>query len=180
LIFATVGTHHQPFDRFVRIALALAGDAQLVVQHGHTEPVAAGPWVQWHRWLSPQEMTALLRAADLVVTHAGVASIVDAVRAGHRPIVVPRRQHLDEHVDDRQLQIVVALEDIGIVTRLHNAAYATPGPVEAPLAAWPPPGLKAAVRETVLGAVSEPARSVLPSASRAAPAAARARRAGRR
>jgi UDP-N-acetylglucosamine transferase subunit ALG13 len=92
-------------------------------------------------------MTALLRAADLVVTHAGVASIVDAVRAGHRPIVVPRRQHLGEHVDD-----VTALEDIGIVTRLHNAACATPGPVEAPAAAWPPRGLKAAVRETVLGA----------------------------
>jgi UDP-N-acetylglucosamine transferase subunit ALG13 len=114
LIFATVGTHHQPFDRFVRIALALAGDAQLVVQHGHTDPVA--------------------------------------VRAGHRPIVVPRREHLGEHVDDHQLQIVTALEDIGIVTRLHNAAHATPGPVEAPVTAWPPPGLKAAVRETVLGA----------------------------
>lgn len=120
--------------------------------------------MQWHRWLSPVEMSALLRAADLVVTHAGVASIVDAVRAGHRPIVVPRRQHLGEHVDDHQLQIVTALEDIGIVTRLHNAAYATPGPVEAPVAAWPPPGLKAAVRETVLGAGPQRPRS--PSSSR--------------
>jgi UDP-N-acetylglucosamine transferase subunit ALG13 len=152
LIFATVGTHHQPFDRFLRVALALAGDDQLVVQHGHTERVGAGPSVQWHRWLSPGEMNALMRAADVVVTHAGVASIVDAVRAGHRPIVVPRRQHLGEHVDDHQLQIVRALEDLGIVTRLHNAADAAPGPVDAPVAAWPPPGLKAAVREAVLGA----------------------------
>jgi UDP-N-acetylglucosamine transferase subunit ALG13 len=152
LIFATVGTHHQPFDRFIRIALALAGDAQLVVQHGHSGRVAAGPSVQWHRWLSPQEMTALMRAADVVVTHAGVASIVDAVRAGHRPIVVPRRQHLGEHVDDHQMQIVAALEDLGIVTRLHNAADAPPGPLDAPVAGWPPPGLKAAVRAAVLGA----------------------------
>ena len=152
MIFATVGTHHQPFDRFVRIALALAGDAQLVVQHGHTERIGAGPSVQWHRWLAPGQMNALMRAADLVVTHAGVASIVDAVRAGQRPIVVPRRQHLGEHVDDHQLQIVRALEDVGIVTRLHNAADAAPGPVDAPVSAWPPPGLKAAVRESVLGA----------------------------
>jgi UDP-N-acetylglucosamine--N-acetylmuramyl-(pentapeptide) pyrophosphoryl-undecaprenol N-acetylglucosamine transferase len=151
LIFATVGTHHQPFDRLVRIALALAGDAQLVVQHGHTGRVAAGPAVQWHLWLSPAEMTALMRAADVVITHAGVASIVDAVRAGHRPIVVPRRQHLGEHVDDHQLQIVAALEERGIVTRLHNAADSAPGALDVPVAGWPPPGLKAALRETVLG-----------------------------
>jgi UDP-N-acetylglucosamine transferase subunit ALG13 len=152
LIFATLGTHHQPFDRFVRVALAIAGDEQLVVQHGHTAPLPAGPSVQWHEWLSPEEMASLMRAADIVVTHAGVASIVDAVRTGHRPIVVPRRQHLGEHVDDHQLQIVRALEALGIVTRLHNAADAAPGPVDAPVAAWPPPGLKAAVREAVLGA----------------------------
>ena len=152
MIFATVGTHHQPFDRLVRIALALAGDAQLVVQHGHTGRVAAGPSVQWHRWLAPPDMTALMRAADVVVTHAGVASIVDAVRAGHRPIVVPRRQHLGEHVDDHQLQIVAALEERGIVTRLHNAADSAPGALDVPVAGWPPPGLKTALRAAVLGA----------------------------
>jgi UDP-N-acetylglucosamine transferase subunit ALG13 len=151
LIFATLGTHHQPFDRFVRVALAIAGDEQLVIQHGHTARVAAGPSVQWHQWLSPDEMRALMRAADIVITHAGVASVVDAVRTGHRPIVVPRRQHLGEHVDDHQLQIVNALEDIGIVTQVRNTAAAALD-IAAPTVAWPPPGLKAAVRGTVLGA----------------------------
>jgi UDP-N-acetylglucosamine transferase subunit ALG13 len=151
LIFATLGTHHQPFDRFVRVALAVAGAEQLVIQHGHTAPVPAGPSVQWHRWLSPEQMAALMRAADVVVIHAGVASIVDAVRAGHRPIVVPRRQHLGEHVDDHQLQIVNALEDIGIVTQVRNTAAAALDHAP-PTVAWPPPGLKAAVRETALGA----------------------------
>jgi UDP-N-acetylglucosamine transferase subunit ALG13 len=150
LIFATVGTHHQPFDRFVRVALAIARDEQLVIQHGHTARVPAGPSVQWHQWLAPEDMAALMRAADVVITHAGVASIVDAVRAGHRPIVVPRRQHLGEHVDDHQLQIVRALEEQGIVTQVRNTAAAADR--DAPAIAWPPPGLKAAVRETVLGA----------------------------
>jgi UDP-N-acetylglucosamine transferase subunit ALG13 len=64
---------------------------------------------------------------------------------------VPPRQHLGEHVDDHQLQIVAAPEERGIVTRLHNAADAAPGPLEAPVAGWPPPGLKAALRGRVLG-----------------------------
>jgi UDP-N-acetylglucosamine transferase subunit ALG13 len=147
LIFATVGTHHQPFDRFVRVALAIARGQQLVIQHGHTARVPAGPSVQWHRWLTAGEMSALMRAADVVITHAGVATIVDAVRAGHRPIVVPRRRQLGEHVDDHQLQIVDALEALGIVTRVHEAVAGA-----APAVAWPPPGLKVAVREAVLGA----------------------------
>jgi UDP-N-acetylglucosamine transferase subunit ALG13 len=150
LIFATLGTHHQPFDRFIRVALAIARDEQLVIQHGHTAPVPTGPSVQWHRWLAPDQMAALMRAADVVITHAGVATIVDALRAGHRPIVVPRRHHLGEHVDDHQLQIVGALEELGIVTRVHEGVAGAQDPA-ATVVAWPPPGLKAAVREAVLG-----------------------------
>jgi UDP-N-acetylglucosamine transferase subunit ALG13 len=152
LIFATVGTHHQPFERFVRLALELAGDAPLVVQHGHTPRVAAGPAVRWHQWLRPDEVSALMRAADVVIVHAGVASIVDAVRAGHRPIVVPRRRHLGEHVDDHQLQIVAALEQLGIVTPLGAGVDPERGTVAGRDARWPPPGLKAAVAVGVLSA----------------------------
>jgi UDP-N-acetylglucosamine transferase subunit ALG13 len=150
LIFATVGTHHQPFDRFIRIALTLGRDQQLVIQHGHSARLATGASVQWRRWLDPDQMTALMRAADIVITHAGVASIVDAVRAGHRPIVVPRRRHLGEHVDYHQLQIVAALEELGMVTRLRDGIA---GALESgvPPVAWPPPGLKDAVREAALG-----------------------------
>ena len=151
MIFATVGTHHQPFDRFIRIALTLGRGQQLVIQHGHSARLAAPACVQWHRWLAADQMTALMRAADVVITHAGVASIVDAVRAGHRPIVVARRHHLGEHVDDHQLQIVAALEELGMVTPLRDGIAGALEPA-APAAVWPPPGLKAAVRDAVLGA----------------------------
>jgi UDP-N-acetylglucosamine transferase subunit ALG13 len=154
LIFATVGTHHQPFERFVQTALTLAAGTALVLQHGHTPRVASDPSVRWCQWLAPEEMDALMREAAVVITHAGVASIVDAVRVGHRPIVVPRRKHLGEHVDDHQLQIVSALAELSIVTPLYDGidlshdtlADATPG------AMWPPPGLKSAVRSAVIGA----------------------------
>ena len=152
MIFATVGTHHQPFERFVRTALALAAGRELVFQHGHTPRVASGPSVRWHRWLAPGEVAALMSAAELVVTHAGVASIVDAVRAGHRPIVVPRRHHLGEHVDDHQLQIVAALDALGLVTPLRDDVVPALGAATSPAIGWPPPGLKATIRHTVIGA----------------------------
>src|SRR5205085_623491 len=69
LIFATLGTHHQPFERFVRLAIATAAGRELVVQHGHTRPLAAGPSVRWHQWLAPDEVAILMRKAELVITH---------------------------------------------------------------------------------------------------------------
>jgi UDP-N-acetylglucosamine transferase subunit ALG13 len=145
LIFATVGTHHQPFARFLHVAVEIAAGRELVIQHGHTPRVPAGPSVRWHQWLAPNEVSRFMREAELVITHAGVASLVDAIRAGQRPVVVARRAHLGEHVDDHQLQIVAALERLGLVSPL---GVETPPSFEAPVAAlgdWPPSGLKAVI-----------------------------------
>ena len=38
-----------------------------------------------------------------------------ALRAGHRPIVMPRLGHLGEHVDDHQLQLWQALADLDLI-----------------------------------------------------------------
>jgi UDP-N-acetylglucosamine--N-acetylmuramyl-(pentapeptide) pyrophosphoryl-undecaprenol N-acetylglucosamine transferase len=155
LIFATLGTHHDPLPRAIDAALTLAGDAELVVQHGHTDPVAAGSNVRFDQWLLPDEVDALFREATLVITHAGVATVVGALRAGHHPIVIARRKSFGEHVDDHQMQIVKALTRAGLVTALPDeVGRLRPGSTPRRLGAsptWPPPGLKMAVRRSVLG-----------------------------
>lgn len=155
MIFATLGTHHDPFPRAIDAALTLAGDAELVVQHGHTEPVGAGPNVRFYQWLVPDEVDALFREATLVITHAGVATVVGALRAGHHPIVIPRRKCFGEHVDDHQMQIVSELTRVGLVTALpDDLGGLRPGSTARRLGAsptWPPAGLKMAVRSSALG-----------------------------
>jgi UDP-N-acetylglucosamine transferase subunit ALG13 len=155
LIFATLGTHHDPFPRAVDAALAIAGDGELVVQHGHTEPVAAGANVRFYQWLVPDEVNEFFRVATLVITHAGVATLVGALRAGHHPIVIPRRKCFGEHVDDHQMQIVSALTRVGLVTALaDDVGRLPPGATHRRSGAspmWPQPGLKMAIRSSVLG-----------------------------
>jgi UDP-N-acetylglucosamine transferase subunit ALG13 len=154
LIFATVGTHHQPFERFLHSVLALAAGMELVVQHGHTAPLPSASSVCWRQWLTPEEMDARMREAAIVITHAGVASVVDALRAGHRPVVVARRCHLGEHVDEHQLQIVTALGAMGLVVpfRADMTIETTLAPPRSASMGWPPPGLKTVVRHTVFEA----------------------------
>lgn len=105
LVVVTVGTDHHPFDRLVRWVDAWADAAgrsiECFVQTGtatFTPRVAA-----WASFVSRDELRSLMSNAAAVVCHGGPATIMDCRRAGVKPVVVPRRRALGEHVDDHQV-----------------------------------------------------------------------------
>jgi UDP-N-acetylglucosamine transferase subunit ALG13 len=117
LIFVTVGTHHHPFQRLLD-GLAALDPAELVVQHGPGRPP---PGVARAEAFMPfDEVLACLDEAEKVITHAGVGSILCARRAGHTPLVVPRRSDLGEHVDEHQAGLCAALEERGAVIAVRD------------------------------------------------------------
>lgn len=111
MILATVGTHGQPFQRFLDLLGEL--DGEIVLQYGHNPVPAAFPRAV--AFISFEEMVDHMHAADAVVTHAGVGSILCARDAGHVPVVVPRLKRFGEHVDDHQAELTRVLEDRGHV-----------------------------------------------------------------
>ena len=118
MILVTIGTNEQPFDRLVSAAAGLGGMESLVVQHGSSRvPHGRGEWLDF---VSFEELSERMHAARVVVCHAGVGSIMLARRCGKRPIVVPRRLHLGEAVDDHQLPIARRLHANGVVTLLED------------------------------------------------------------
>jgi UDP-N-acetylglucosamine transferase subunit ALG13 len=157
MILVTVGTHEQPFDRLVEAAAALGGDEHLIVQYG-TSKVAHGRG-EWIDFMSFDELAEHARRARVVVSHAGVGSIVVARRYGHRPIIMPRRPHFGEHVDEHQMQLTRRLAKAGIVTVVEDAeqlaaAVAAPPAVPAAdgrAALSGPSALSADVREVLIG-----------------------------
>lgn len=110
-----LGTERYPFHRALRqVASALPAGVELLRQTGHT-PVAdaEGPW---QPWVPGDELAEAVAQADLVITHAGVGSVLSALRAGQHPVILPRRASLGEHVDDHQLQLAELLADRGLAT----------------------------------------------------------------
>ncbi len=117
MIFVTVGTHGDPMPRLIKALGELHAD-DLVVQYGsspapHTSVRAVG-------YMRFDEMLDCFEAADVVITHAGVGSILSATRAGHVPLVVPRSKRLGEHVDDHQIELTQALVERGAVRAVWN------------------------------------------------------------
>lgn len=105
MIFVTVGTHEQPFDRLVRYVdeLKASGtiDEDVFIQTGYTdyEPKSCG----WSKLLPYSDLEKYVREARIVITHGGPSSFIMPLQMGKTPIVVPRQEKFGEHVNDHQL-----------------------------------------------------------------------------
>jgi len=101
-ILVTLGTiRPYRFDRAVNAVLDLLqpGD-QVTWQLGSTtRPGLPG---QAHSEIAPAQMTELARAADVVVAHAGVGSLLHLFENGISPVVAVRSGRFGEHVDEHQ------------------------------------------------------------------------------
>jgi UDP-N-acetylglucosamine transferase subunit ALG13 len=109
-LFVTLGTI-QPyrFDALVDAVLSTGlADSRTVWQLGAT--TREGLAGRAHSQLSASEFESCARAADVVITHAGVGTLMQFLEMGIFPVVVPRRADRKEHVDDHQVQIVQLLQ----------------------------------------------------------------------
>lgn len=120
LVFAVVGTDVHRFDRladWLKLwsgARSAAGSdpVRLVLQYGHSrDPQLPGAVP----FLSHDELQRAMAEATLVVSHGGPATITEARRTGHLPIVVPRDPARGEHVDNHQQLFARRLGAAGLV-----------------------------------------------------------------
>ncbi len=114
MIFATVGTHYQGFERLIKKMDEIAGriSDEIIMQIGFTqyEPKNA----KWFRFLEKEEdILELYKKADIIVAHAGAGTLLTALSFGKPLVVVPRLKKFGEHVDDQQLELAEALESMG-------------------------------------------------------------------
>ncbi|NYF12670.1 UDP-N-acetylglucosamine transferase subunit ALG13 [Pseudoclavibacter sp. JAI123] len=74
-----------------------------------------------HTYMDAKEFESSAREADVVVTHAGVGTVMDLLNMGKSPVVVPRRAAHGEHVDDHQQQITSLLESLSLAVPVQVA-----------------------------------------------------------
>lgn len=122
MIFVTVGTHEQPFNRLVEYMdkWAAEHEEELIIQTGFStyEPKNC----KWSKLLPYQEMVENVAKARIVITHGGPSSFIMPLQIGKIPVVVPRKKEFDEHVNDHQVDFceqvakrqgnIVVVEDI--------------------------------------------------------------------
>ena len=118
MIFVTVGTC-EPFDRLMRAVDALAIDEPVFVQTGLSRAIPRDR--ETVDFLPYERLVELIREARLVVTHAGVGTILTALLNGVQPVVVPRLKRYGDAVDDHQLELAERLESLHLVRLVREA-----------------------------------------------------------
>lgn len=106
MIFVTVGTHEQPFNRLIKKVDDLVADGDIkekvIVQTGFSTYVPQN--CEAHKMMSFDDMQAALKKARIVITHGGPSSFIEALQFGKVPIVVPRQEKFHEHVNNHQVE----------------------------------------------------------------------------
>ena len=112
MIFVTVGTHEQPFDRLLKWIEKMVEDKiideEVIIQKGYTdyEPKHCKNF----KLIGYEEMQKYIAEARIVITHGGPASFIAPLSIGKIPIVVPRKKDYNEHVNNHQLEFAREVE----------------------------------------------------------------------
>lgn len=106
MIFITVGTHEQPFDRLLKCIDKMVenGDIKekIICQKGYTDYEPKN--YKAEKLIPYEQMQENIEKARIVITHGGPASFIAPLSIGKIPVVVPRKKDFNEHVNNHQLE----------------------------------------------------------------------------
>lgn len=113
MIYATVGTMFLDFPRLILAMDAIARDTgeRVVVQRGMGQTIPSH--CEQFDFKPRGDVLALQQEARVVVCHAGIGCVSDALTMKRPLIVVPRLKRHNEHMNDHQLDLARAVERRG-------------------------------------------------------------------
>lgn len=119
MILVTLGTQDKPFtrllDALVRLKTVHHFEDEIVVQTGFT-PYASDV-LSIKDYYSQIELDQLRRKAELIITHAGVGSILDCLKLNKKVIGVARLEKYGEHANDHQYELLDAFSEASYILR---------------------------------------------------------------
>lgn len=127
MIFLTTGTQ-EPFDRLLKAVdeVAPALGTRIVAQVSRSNYVAKH--LETFAFASPGEFKKYFKEADLVISHAGMGTIISALEVEKPILIMPRLMRYREHRNDHQMAtarvfqklnyVHVAFDDAELKTKL--------------------------------------------------------------
>lgn len=122
MIFVILGTQDKTFPRLLE-----AVEKQIVKGNIKDKVIAQVGSTKFESdkmkivdFMSVEEFNDNIEKADIIITHAGVGTILTALKKNKKIIVAARLKKYGEHVNDHQLQIVEKFSDEGYVIPLDD------------------------------------------------------------
>lgn len=124
MILVLLGTQDKSFSRLLAEVDRQIGNGtireKVVVQAGHT--AYASENMEIFSFIPKEQMESLILEARIVITHAGVGSILECLRLGKKTIAAARLRAFREHTNDHQLEILKVFGDQGCILALNQVS----------------------------------------------------------
>lgn len=108
MIFVTLGTHELEFKRLLRYLEDMDIKEEVIIQSGNTK--FDSKKYKIIPFLSPDEFENYIKRSELIITHGGVGSILNALKYEKKVIAMPRLAKFKEHNDNHQAEICEKLD----------------------------------------------------------------------
>lgn len=113
MIFVTVGTHEQQFNRLIKKVDELIDcgyiNEEVIIQSGFSTYTTER--CKCEKIIPYEEMVDNINKARIIITHGGPATFIMPLQIGKIPIVVPRQKKFDEHVNNHQLDFAKMVKE---------------------------------------------------------------------
>ena len=121
MILVTVGTQI-PFDRLIALVDYWVSDSgtkqKVVAQVG--DSVYSSENMTIFKSVEPEQFEKYIHDCDFIISHAGMGSILTALRVKKPIIIFPRKAALGEHRNDHQLATVSSFSNVDGIYVTHN------------------------------------------------------------
>jgi UDP-N-acetylglucosamine transferase subunit ALG13 len=118
VVFVTVGTPTQGFSRLLQAVDRLTGRGLFAGETVFMQIGSTSDFVprhcDWAVFVPRSEFERRVVDAGLVICHGGT-TVLEMVRVGKVPVVMPRRRKYGEHINDHQVELVELLASEGRV-----------------------------------------------------------------
>ena len=131
MIFVSLGTQDKPFNRIIDYVISLKENLKelqgekIIIQLGQTKLLKSDNKriknlenIIIYDMLKPKKMKDIIKYSDIIITHAGVGTIMECLEMGKEIIVVPRKVENLEHVNNHQEEIAFEMEKKGFLTKV--------------------------------------------------------------
>jgi len=118
--FISIGNAKQSFTRFFELVDRVSSllPVPVCVQHGHTQYENVD--FETIDFVDMETFSRRISEAEVVILHAGAGSVIHAIKANKKPIIIPRESQYGEHVDDHQLEFSEKLAELDKVFVARN------------------------------------------------------------
>lgn len=122
MILVLLGTQDKPFERILKAVSKEIKKCNIkdkvIAQIGCTN--FSDEKIKTFDFTSKEELNDLIDEAKIIITHAGVGTIIECISKDKKVIVVPRRKKYKEHTNDHQLQITKEFAEKKYVLPLYD------------------------------------------------------------